>query len=52
MPERAAAAVAAERERLARDVAGLHMAQSVNNQNHTSAWHDGADAAPEVIRGA
>ena len=46
------AAVAAERERLARDVAGLHMAQSVNNQNYPSAWHDGVDAALAVIRGA
>ena len=52
LPERAAAAVAEERERLARDVAGLHMAQSVNNQNHPSAWHDGVDAALEVIRGS
>jgi hypothetical protein len=46
------ASVAAERERLARDVAGLHMAQSVNNQNYPSAWHDGVDAALAVIRGA
>jgi hypothetical protein len=46
------AAVAAERERLARDVAGLHMAQSINNQNHPSAWDDGVDAALDVIRGA
>ena len=52
LPERAAAAVAAERERVARDVAGLHMAQSVNNQNYPSAWHDGVDAALAVIRGA
>jgi hypothetical protein len=37
---------------LARDVAGLHMAQSVNNQNYPSAWHDGVDAALAVIRGA
>lgn len=44
--------MAAERERLARDVAGLHMAQSVNNQNYPSAWHDGVDAALAVIRGA
>ena len=44
--------LAAERERLAREVAGLHMAQSVNNQNHPSAWHDAVDAALAVIRGA
>lgn len=43
---------AAERKRIERDVAGLHMAQSVNNQNHPSAWHDGIDAALDVIRGA
>lgn len=27
-------------------------AQSVNNQNHPNAWHDGVDAALAVIRGA
>ena len=48
----AAAAVAAERKRLERDVASLHMSQSINNQNYPSAWHDGVDAALEVIRGA
>jgi hypothetical protein len=48
----AAACVAAERKRLEQDVAGLHMAQSINHQNHPSAWHDGVDAALEVIRGA
>lgn len=45
-------AVAAERKRLAHNVADLHMAQSVNNQNYPSAWHDGVDAALEVIREA
>lgn len=46
------AAVAANCQRLARDVADLHMAQSINNQNHPSAWNDGVDAALEVIREA
>ena len=45
-------AAARERKRLADDVAELHMAQSFNNQNHPSAWHDGVDAALAVIRGA
>ena len=39
-----------EREKIYQDVAGLHMAQSVNNQNYPSAWHDGVDAALVVIR--
>lgn len=43
---------AAERERIERDVAGLHMAQSLGNQNYPRAWHDGIDAALEAIRGA
>ena len=47
----AAAKVAEERERLIREVAALHMAQSVNNQNHPRAWHDGVDAALDAIRG-
>ena len=47
-----AAAVAAERERIERDVADLHMTQATNNQNCPRAWHDGIDAALEVIRGA
>jgi len=45
-------AVAAERERIERDVADLHMTQATNNQNYPRAWHDGIDAALEVIRGA
>ena len=52
MAECATMAAARERRRIERDVAGLHMAQSVNNQNHPIAWHDGIDAALEVIRGA
>ncbi len=39
-----------EREKIYQDVAGLHMAQSVNNQNYPSAWHDGVDAALAAIR--
>jgi hypothetical protein len=50
--ERVRAAVAAERERIERDVADLHMTQATNNQNCPRAWHDGIDAALEVIRGA
>jgi len=42
---------AAERERIERDVADLHMTQATNNQNCPRAWHDGIDAALEVIRG-
>lgn len=44
--------LAADRARIKRDVAGLHMAQSANNQNYPSAWHDGIDAALEAIGGA
>ena len=44
--------VAAERERLARNVEALHMAQTLNNQNYPPAWHDGIDEAVAVIRGA
>jgi hypothetical protein len=47
---RVAQAVAQERERVIREVADLHMTQSVNNQNHPSAWHDGVDAALAAIR--
>jgi hypothetical protein len=42
---------AAERERIERDVADLDMTQATNNQNCPRAWHDGIDAALEVIRG-
>jgi len=52
LSECAIMAAARERQRMACDVAGLHMAQSVNNQNHPNAWHDGVDAALAVIRGA
>ena len=45
-----AEAVERERERLARDVAELHMAQTVNHQEFPRAWHDGVDAALAVIQ--
>jgi hypothetical protein len=44
--------LAAERERIERSVADLHMTQATNNQNCPRAWHDGIDAALEVIRRA
>ena len=45
----AKAAVAAERERCISDVEALHGAQSVNNQNHSGDWHEGVDAAIEML---
>lgn len=39
-----------EREKIYQDVAGLHMAKFVRNQNYPSAWHDGVDAALAVVR--
>ena len=52
LSECAVMSAARERHRMAQDVAGLHMAQSVNHQNYPGAWHDGVDAALSVIRGA
>lgn len=34
------------------DIATLHMAQGVNNQNHPAAWHDAIDAALEAFDAA
>jgi hypothetical protein len=39
-----------ERGRCIAEVGALHMAQTVNNQNHPRAWHDAVDAALAAIR--
>ena len=41
---------ASERERCLRQLQDLHMAQTVNNQNHSSDWHDAIDAGIAAIR--
>jgi hypothetical protein len=47
---REAAARQEERNRCIAEVGALHMAQTVNNQNHPRAWHDAVDAALDAIR--
>jgi hypothetical protein len=47
---REAAARQEERVRCIAEVGALHMAQTVNNQNHPRAWHDAVDAALDAIR--